>query len=329
MKKREIFYLVQEHILKKYDPTLKKTFLTHFQDMLELLAEDIPIPWPQSYFLLNQKLLIVLEKDLRFAFLILECLNLFGERSSSEGLKSRRIILKYLMDFWQEFCQHVADSKPKDKSVFPQLITFQNWIRRETYCLKPRPPVDEWVDAWNERLRFYSDNYSVISLGGGAFQIQNFEGILDTPPYLRQLSPWEMKSIFEELERRANSPKSKPKNSKSEPKNQKAQGGATGRSILIFNIKNFFDNVQSQIFWILSFILVNYLFIVTDPAQYRHESYRNIATFEPSVSSGTASGSLEPSTAKGRSAKKGRPKVASLKFPSSRREPETSQYGEP
>lgn len=111
------------------------------------------------------------------------------------------------MDFWQEFCQYVADltSNTKDKLPYPPIfITFQEWIRLKTCYRKPPPPVDEWVDAWNERLRFYSENYSVVLDRQGCFHLQNFDWILDKPPYLRKFSQWEMKAIFERLEMKEN-----------------------------------------------------------------------------------------------------------------------------
>lgn len=197
MQKYEILEVITEWVQQKYGP-LTETFLANFGDMFELLAEDVPIPWPQYYFLLDKKLLIVLEEDWRFVFLVLECLDFLNERYGSEGLKSRRIILKYLMDFWKEFCQYIADLTSKTKDKFPEpprLVTFQEWLRVQT--LIPNPTVKEWVDAWNERLRFYDENYSVVYRGGACVHYLEFASILNKPPHLRKLSQWEMQAIFE------------------------------------------------------------------------------------------------------------------------------------
>ena len=198
MKKYKIIDVMTEWVQQKYGP-LTETFLANFGDMFELLAEDIPIPWPQYYFLLDQKLFIVSEKDdVRFAFVVSEFLSFLDKRYGPE-LKSRRIILKYLMDFWGDFCQYVADLLSQTKDPFPEppkLVTFQEWLptRIRFYADLTSPSaklVREWVDVWNEILWFYAQQnrkmYKII------------EPILTTRPELRKLGQWEMEKIFDEL----------------------------------------------------------------------------------------------------------------------------------
>ena len=337
MKRFEIFEVVTEWVQQEYGP-LSETFLANLGDMFELLAEDIPIPWPQYYFLLDQKLFIVLEEDWRFVFLVLECLDFLDKGYGSEGLKSRRIILKYLMDFWQKFCQYVADRTSKTKDKFPEppeLITFQEWVRFKTCIRHPPPPFDEWRDAQKEE--------QIVARLEAEGVVNAWEVVHSL--YLRRrrspfkqdqlLTQWEMQAIFEVLEM---------KEKKNEGNFSKIRTKKSNPIQKFF--QNSFYNVQSNIFWILSFILINYLFMVTGPSPVQKcpKVDQNIATFRRPVSSGKRTPSVSPfgkgctkvrrpkgercrrgpssrlarrrpragpSTARGRSAKKGRPKVAS------------------